>query len=423
MEGGQQKQITFAGVFLSGADKVDQSKSRTDGILLERSHDPESMGLHLQSTAKRPSQVSFAENGNEFIKDPPCVMPFVDLDEMDCMQTQHATIQAYWKGFAGYLDDWPSLRRNKAVLGDFLTQYENLPADSKCRGFVCMSQHPVAVRSSASFSEAAMTSRRIEPGDVILVQKVDQASEEDSAADFLELAGGQGWVFSMLNGQTLFAEMRMLEAGALWYRVVCSELAEVRAAPLHADWARTGWILNPGECVSVALRAHVCGYDFLMLADGRGWIFMTKPTAPKNTREPDRFVMAECETDFLLDDIAQLQVLVPATNDVVDIGKWTYVVNQNPVLAIGTMECGVWLVPGDVVRVNKRAIAHGGTTTMSAVRSRRWLRLADHRGWVPETFEDGREALTMREDEDMSYPQWYQSAARQQGEEWMSGRV
>eukprot|EP00971_Amphidinium_carterae_P311146 6183556-Amphidinium_carterae.3 len=119
---------------------------------------------------------------------------------------------------------------------------------TRCRGFVCMSQHPVAVRSSASFSEAlavlcmqrlqmitidfrapgldhehflsalqaqaAMTSRRIEPGDVILVQKVcngaktretrdfkpqirsfaaviivkvDQASEEDSAADFLEL--------------------------------------------------------------------------------------------------------------------------------------------------------------------------------------------------------------------------------------------
>jgi len=422
MAGEQHKQLTFAGVFLSGADKVDKT-SRADGFILERSHNPESAGLHLQSTSGLLSKGAFVDT--EFIKDPPCVMPFEDLDETESVQNPYPTVQAYWKGFAGYLDDWPTLSRNKTVIQDFVSQYENQVAESnlKCRGFVCISQHPVAVRSSASFSEACKTRHIIEPGDVILVEKVEQASEEDAAVDFLQLAGGKGWVFSMLNGQMLFAEMRMMEVGARWYRVVCPELAEARKVPSHADWARTGWILNPGECVSAALRAHVCGYDFLMLADGRGWIFTAKPGAPKNTREPESFVMAECETDFLLDDVAHLQLLVPATNHVVEVGKWTYVVNQSPVLAIGTTECGTWLVPGDVVRINKRAVAHGGTTSLSPVQCRRWLRLTDNRGWVPETFEDGSEALTIREDEDMSYPQWYQALPPDQGEEWMSGHV
>eukprot|EP00403_Amphidinium_massartii_P012892 CAMPEP_0178432368 /NCGR_PEP_ID=MMETSP0689_2-20121128/32344_1 /TAXON_ID=160604 /ORGANISM="Amphidinium massartii, Strain CS-259" /LENGTH=420 /DNA_ID=CAMNT_0020054343 /DNA_START=9 /DNA_END=1268 /DNA_ORIENTATION=- len=414
------QKLTFAGVFLSGADKVEQN-GRNDGIIIEKSHDPEAQGLHLQSTSHM-SSTSNAFGENEIIKDPPCVMPFEDTDDMETAPLNpFPNIQAYWKPFATYMDQWPTVMRNKSVMKQFemeygremgkeLVQRTSKRSDNRSRSYVCISQYPVGVRSAPTQSEDSMTSDIIYPGDILLVQEV-RSSEDESSTDYLQLGGMRsGWVFSRKDGVLLFSEMRMMEVGPWWYKVVCSEMAEIRTIPLHADWGRTGWLVSPGEYVNVTLRAHVCGYDFLLLADGRGWMFIQKPGTPKNTRDPDHFVMSECETDFMLDDMAMLQSLITPTNEVVEIGKWTYVVNQNPVLALGSLERGVWLVPGDIVKVNKRAIASGSLSRGSSVQSRRWLRLSDGRGWVPQVFEDNTEALTLREDEDLAYPQWYQAA-------------
>lgn len=139
----------------------------------------------------------------------------------------------------------------------------------------------VETRSVPTYSDDARTGSCISPGDCITVDERCRVAQ----VLFLKLADGRGWVFETKDRLLVMSEVRAKPAEArdfergLWhYTVVCDDDVEIRAAPTYSDEARTGLMLQQGNCVAIDERCRVGGVWFLRLADGRGWGFETKDT-------------------------------------------------------------------------------------------------------------------------------------------------
>lgn len=441
----QPETMTIAGLFFSGADEMVfvkapmDRKSRgstqtrntaratkgkasgTDDIQIRRTWRASGPAIGMAPGVSTENQV--------YVPDPPCVMPF-EGDRMDG-PTGGTSVQSYWKNYAMWLQCWPGIRETRETIDMFIEQWNKRDLTLRARPFVVISDQQVAVRSTATQKENAKTGQLLNPGQCVLVSD----TMEINGTKFLKLGGGyQGWVFESKKDTDptieipVMAEMKKLEIGMWWYRVVCDEFAEVRTSPRHSDENRVGWVLCPKEVFVGGLRARVCGYNFVQLHDGRGWMFERKANVPKNSHEQKDYVIRECEDDFVEgDDQAVLKNLVPPTNEVVEVGAWTYIVDRQPVMAVGFKKYGVMLAPGDIVKVDKRAVGSGSPIRSERLgpRHRLWLRLAEKRGWVAETDEQGRRLMLLQDNDDCAYPTWWRPGADPNiiPEEWMSGTV
>lgn len=124
----------------------------------------------------------------------------------------------------------------------------------------------------------------------------------------------------------------------------------------------------------------------------------------------EHLVMAECGNEFRNGDEKRLFAqLLPPTNEVVEVGLWTYIVNLDPVLALGAEKQGVFLAPGSVVKVDKRANSNGkpNRESQACLQNRLWLRISDGSGWVPETDENGKKLMLLQNTDEVSYPSWF----------------
>lgn len=305
---------------------------------------------------------------------------------------------------------------------------EHTTTHTKCKAFVVTCRNSVAARSSPDRDESLKTATILKPGQCVLV---DEMKEKDGVR-FLHLKYKSGWVFDSIDNNPVMAEMKNVQIGKWWYRVVCQEFVEVRRTPSIATESRNGWVLCPKELVVVRLRCRINGLQFMLLADGRGWMFELKPGSSKNNKDFENVVLHECEDDFIVgSESAILKRLVPPTNEVVEIGEWTYIVNDQPVLALGARRNGTYLAPGDVIKIDKRAIANGNPGALEGetktMQNRRWLRLADKRGWVPDSNPvTGKVLMVEQTDNDVAYPSRWQGNkknADRPKEEWMSGIV
>merc|ERR1711998_23500 len=85
-----------------------------------------------------------------------------------------------------------------------------------------------------------------------------------------------------------------------------------------------------------------------------------KPGVMKGNKEHNNWVIHECDGDFLEGGTAtDFRGMIPSTSEAVEVGTWSYVVGEKPVMALGSKRFGTLLNPGDIVKIDKRAIANG----------------------------------------------------------------
>lgn len=251
-------------------------------------------------------------------------------------------------------------------------------------------------------------------------------------------------MFDNLDGYSVMAQMRNLSVGNWWFRVVCDEALEVCKFPSYSHPVSSGWVLSPGEITLVDVKARVYGHTYLHLADGRGWVRELRQTTRASRRASFLSLIAHTgekemeEATVLLKQVDaelaggrspdgdNLYDFLPATDQVVNVGKWSYSVGSAPVLAIGSKEFGVVLNPGERVKVDRTCYADGeearrqrGATKFMT--RRKWLRLSDGRGWVPET--DVRGKALMRLEASMAYPSFFAGVQSKDLEDWRVGFV
>jgi hypothetical protein len=370
-----------------------------------------------------------------YVPDPPCIMPYEEDTEMarrarGDMTHENPKVDDYWKEHAGFLDCWPQLKDYRETQDAFRTFWMNRPTDSRVRSYINMSKFSIGVRNRPTHEEHHKNDQIIRPGQCIAVEMVEERGElDDSISRWLKLPGpGAGWVMeSTRSGEPLMAELKNIEAGLWWYKCCSKCPVEARKCPSWDDSVRAGYLVNPKEIMVINLRCQVNGYMFLHLYDGRGWVFELKPGTLKNDRNPESIVMMPCEDDFINgEEMEILKQLVPPTNEVVELGLWTYLVNLDPVLAIGTKRNGYFLAPGTVVKVDKRANSNGLPNRLGSIslQNRVWLRLADGSGWVPETDDSGKRLMLLQSSDEVVYPSWFRPGADpNKQEDWMTGVV
>lgn len=274
--------------------------------------------------------------------------------------------------------------------------------ETHIQAFVNITSNPVGIRASSSHEDSEKTSHSVLPGQPVVVQQV----EEKDGIRFLKLADGRGWLFDSKDNVNVMAKMEELEVGTAWYRVACKQLVDVRIAPVYDISARTGRLLCPGEVVSVDMKCRICGSHFAHLADGRGWVFLLMFGANRKNPHSSHVVLTECEGEIDKNAVVDpINDLIP-TNDVVDVGNWTYIVGHEPVLAIGSVPYGTYLKPGDVFLVNKRAYAKGDAPGPHQ-RGVMWLRLNDGRGWVPMEGTRGEPLVRLQKESAITYPKHF----------------
>jgi hypothetical protein len=411
-------------LFVSGYDEVTFEPDELD---------PSKQVLSAKMSAAKQGALAAAGDNDltgitegQFVPDPPCILPFEDDDKtVEKVVQDYEEIQQYWKNYANFLDDWPGVRFGRENMESFRNLWSNRPLGSRLRAFCVITPNSVGVRYIASLDDDRKNGQVLRPGQCVAVEAIKE--EADGEQRFLKLPGpGAGWVFQQKDGVPVMAEMKSIEPGMWWYRVVYDKPVEVRKCPTFDDKARTGFLLSPKEVTMVNLRCKVDGYMFFHLMDGRGWVFELQPGSKKNDKNRERIVFMQCDDDFVDGgDTTTLKSLVPPTNEVVEVGLWTYVVNIEPVLAIGTKRNGVYLKPGDVVKVDKRANSNGNPPGLGGpgVQNRRWLRLGGNQGWVPETDERGKKLLLEQFTDEVSYPSWFkqQSDVNTAKEPWHIG--
>lgn len=293
--------------------------------------------------------------------------------------------------------------RNSFSDGDHLEAYVNI---SLCK---------VGIRSCASSDESFRTAETVDPGEAVVINK----AVEDDGTRFFKLADDRGWVFDYKDDLHVLARMEELEVGLSWYRVVCPEMVGIRRCPVYDTAAKSDSFLSPRELFVVNIRAKVCGHFFVHLADGRGWVFMSKyqdkrkdkKALARGTRtgsDDGGLVVEECEGEIVEGNLESDKVNIPPTSAAVEVGTWTYQVGYDAVLAFGTQPHGVYVCPGDVIVVNKRCYYNGDAPT-DPESARLWLRLADDRGWIPEKSINGQLLVTLRKDGEVTYPQHYKA--------------
>jgi len=389
----------------------------------------------------------------ELIPDPPCIAPFEDEDEAKRPKRVGAlgtSPQNYWKAFATWKQDDPALATHRTrgrLFVDVWGKKNNLidtlrdaGADTgrvgqpghisevfkkqksrtrsttfsfrsgqlgqldTCEGFVNISPFPVGIRKISSANEDAKTGEVVAPGEPVCVERI----EEKDHVRFLKLTDGRGWVFDQQGDLTIMAKMEEIEIGDMWYRISCKELVDVRRAPVYDDDAKTGRLLCPKELTVVNIKCRVRGQNFVHLADGRGWVFLTKPDARQDARRKERSlgdsVMKECDAEVVHGETWMAQEdLLPVTSDIVEVGLWTYIVNIDNMCALGTKLHGVLVNSGDILKIDKRCYGEGAVPEVGR-EGMKWLRIVDGRGWVPEKTPDGQAAVTLKTGGSISYP-------------------
>lgn len=323
-------------------------------------------------------------------------------------------LQDYWKTFATFPDTWPELELSRQRLQNFLEMMSAGVKEGlnrycgetpKCLAFVVICAGTLALRSEPSMSSEHLTGEVLHSGQIVVADSVIARSKNK----FLKVRGAQsnaaveaGWVFERKGSVRCMAYVASVEVGLWWYRVVSQEYAEVRHSPSFSERVRSGFVLCPGEVCVVCLRCLVDDRCWMMLADGRGWIFeMRPPNAPRLiSGTEDGFpevVMAECTEDRVEPHVGEQQTGMQA--NAVEVGLWEYEAVGN-VPAIGASLAG-WVVPSGAkvvvdVRVpanGQRSKEKGAARRKPTVVNRIWLRLSDGRGWVPKTDLDGTALL------------------------------
>jgi len=268
-------------------------------------------------------------------------------------------------------------------------------------GFVNISLNPIGIRKIGSLGDEHKTGEVIEPGEAVIIDKI---LEQDNIR-FLRLFDGRGWVFDSKGGEAvIMAKMEEVEVGDSWYRMMCKEMVDIRRTPIYDQAAKTSQLLCPKELVVVNAKCRVRGYTFVHIADGRGWVFLVKPGAKKKERSLTDTVMEECDQEVTQGEAFLTQdEILPVTNEIVEVGLWTYYVSAANLTAIGVKIHGVVLNEGDVIKVDKRAYSDG-CAPEKGEGAMRWLRLMDGRGWVPEKQLDGKAAVVLQSGGAVSYP-------------------
>eukprot|EP00405_Crypthecodinium_cohnii_P035134 CAMPEP_0206533760 /NCGR_PEP_ID=MMETSP0325_2-20121206/5149_1 /ASSEMBLY_ACC=CAM_ASM_000347 /TAXON_ID=2866 /ORGANISM="Crypthecodinium cohnii, Strain Seligo" /LENGTH=471 /DNA_ID=CAMNT_0054030449 /DNA_START=11 /DNA_END=1426 /DNA_ORIENTATION=+ len=380
----------------------------------------------------------------DMIVDPPCIAAFEDDDGPVTTKKPSSTgvsPQEYWKAFATFKKDDPALVASRERNGKFVKEWaekHNLTAALKAKeqgdtsfaelfkrqrsrtrpmttsfrsgqleiteAFVNISPYALGIRSMSSAAEDAKTGEVIAPGEAVIVERI---MEKDHVR-FLKLMDGRGWVFDRTADTTVMARMEEVEIGNYWYRVACKELVDIRRAPVYDAEAKTSNLLCPKELVVVSLKCRVRGgQHFVMLADGRGWVFSTKLSEGKKGKTGKAqgdTVMEEVDAEIVHGTNWMNQAdLLPVTSDIVEVGLWTYSIEVDQVIAIGGHIHGEVVKEGDIIKVDKRCWSEG-MVPIAGMHSIKWLRLMDGRGWVPEKTPQGKPCAVLKTNGGISYP-------------------
>lgn len=247
---------------------------------------------------------------------------------------------------------------------------------------------PLGIRKDAS-TEAAQSGSVLKPGEVFSVsEKRIQSAKEGGTVTFLKLADGRGWVFDRKPGigtmcsrvlansaQACTGDSNTAQNGQAGNR---QDAETWKCSPFNGqpvgirkqskvDGEQTGHLLLPGETFSVA--QVMMGDDFgtkdvrfLRLADGRGWVFDTKPghgtmctKVVEGSGQPAASAPAEAPVLWKCD---------PCNGAKVGI-------REGP--AFEAKQTGGVLQPGDTFSVSETSPGADGVL---------FLKLADGRGWV-----------------------------------------
>lgn len=311
------------------------------------------------------------------------------------MAQSETKLQEYWKSSAQW-PLWPQLKDSRERAQSFKDAFQegiNSPTlirhcgeHLKCAAYVVVCPQKIGIRSAPTCDYDKQTGGMLHPGEMVIVDNILRFA----GVNHLKLRAG-GWVFDKKGAVHCMSYMEQVEIGLWWYRLISVEYAEIRCSPNFREAARTGHMLVPGEVIVVTLRCLVDGCRWMLLADGRGWMFETRPPIYGLEGDGDERVIAECDEQKTDADDSTMSL---KTGGVVELGMWEYEV-MDEVLAIGSSTSG-WILPqGEIIFVDMRVPANGlkvkETSSHSVITmdTRIWLRLHDGRGWVPKTNVDG----------------------------------
>jgi len=390
-----QAQTTFADLFLKGySDDVaaEQVGSEADDLLQQGAMRKALSQSHYYKTIPDPPGWQKSFSSSTFVpaarqeEQPSGSEDLIDWGKRQ--QESHSKfllqtmVQDYWKeqvvqpqvGSA-----CPLVEESTAWQTPFLIDCGCLARSSnegeKYRPYVVMVLQPVGLRRSPTLDVDEQCGNVLRPGECF----VSSSRVSAEGTRFMRLMRGN-WVFEFMNGERVLASLDELESGPWWYRNICSQLVEVRRVPTQGNWARSGYIICPNEACVVTLRCRVDGNRYLLLADGRGWIFEKSPLNSSSV-EDEEVVMAECDVPpprapppelALVGD--KLAKPPPAMVQALQTGAWVYRILNQRVLALGTRLTGLVLEPGEQIIVNARISASGKKTAEVGVGFRRWTR-------------------------------------------------
>lgn len=338
-------------------------------------------------------------------------------------------LQEYWKSNALW-PLWPQLKESRERAQSFRDAFQegiNSPSlirhcgeHLKCAAYVVICPERIGIRASPTCDFDKQTGGMLYPGEMAIVDNILRFD----GVNFLKLRRG-GWVFDKKGAIQCMSYMAQVEIGLWWYRLISAEYAEIRCSPNYRDATRTGHMLVPGEVIVITLRCIVDGNRWMLLADGRGWIFEMRPPIHGLADSADERVIQECDEQR---PDAEEPVINLKTGGIVELGMWEYEVMEE-VLALGSSTSGWLLGRGDVVLVDMRVPANGlkvkETSSHTAVtpETRIWLRLHDGRGWIPKTQIDGLPNVRFVKvpAPGSKHNPKHQNATKAEDVDWMSG--
>eukprot|EP00930_Biecheleria_cincta_P024694 TRINITY_DN17651_c0_g1_i2.p1 TRINITY_DN17651_c0_g1~~TRINITY_DN17651_c0_g1_i2.p1 ORF type:complete len:473 (+),score=68.36 TRINITY_DN17651_c0_g1_i2:74-1420(+) len=401
-------ELTLAKLFMSGDQAETQHTEDGEhhiGLAAKGATDEVEVTIAMREKGVPPMQ---------YFPDPPCIHRSPPSGQVDGF---HRSIQEYWKKNATSLPCWPQVQENRRRIETFFEQWSNYNDGKKPRAYVSLSLNPVGTRSVPSHEDHFKTGGVVMPGQLVLIEAIEDIGGEL----FLKLNNGQGWLFDMKEGQVLMIEAQSLHVGWKWYRVVSDKCVETRHGPSSDSEMGTGWVLQPQEICPVSAHCRIFDREYVQLADGRGWVFMTNPSAPAHQRRQGDYVLQEIEEELASGQPGSSLINFPATLGVVEIGQWSYSVASDSVVTFGDSPFGRILRKGDIVMVSKRCYANGSLPNATN-NSRLWLKLADSDfAWVPQTTTDGTTQMQL-----MDIVERFAASGKDQSmpsEDWMIGEV
>lgn len=459
-------QSTLVGMFMSGGSCI---LAPTPG---GRASIGTSSAALQSTTPDYAADLNIEDDGMEYFPDPPCIAPMADQeDKGDVKALKGVSPQTYCMRLMNWKSDDVEVTWARAANMAFVELYKKshgisdsddfphkvirlttgkatCPSSHSTRtlgelvlwGFVNITQQALGIRSVSSLDEDKKTGEVIKPGQCVLIDKI----VEQEGIRFLKMVDGRGWVFDGNGKDTIMAKLEEVETGSSWYRVVGTNAVGIRKTPVHDDAAKTNKLLAPKELVVGNIKARVRGQTWVHLADGSGWVFVMLPGTKKDKSLADT-VLQECDAEITMGAAYQDMFTLPPTTDVVEVGDWTYIVGTDAVLAIGSKAIGTFIQPGDVIKVDKRAYQDGSVSHASekgasdsvadskrpstigddAAVKRRWLRLADGRGWLPDKSLTGKDLVVLRTETFVSYPSHFKGVKNidKPSAAWMVGLV